>query len=109
MTWRPGPSLAQMRVLVDRAERGPLSAVEARWFRQGLEWRQSWQRGSRSEPGLGQLRRRLAALHRPMPRGGIEVCTECSGWDGSRCRGLVTEWPCPTAEAAGLDEQREAA
>ncbi|MGW7597278.1 hypothetical protein [Streptomyces antimycoticus] len=105
MTWRPGPSLAQMRVLVDRAERGPLSAVEARWFRRGLEWRRSWQR-DRSAVGL---RRALGALHRPVARGGVEVCGECSGWDGKRCRGLVTEWPCPTAEAAGLDEQREAA
>lgn len=105
MTWRPGPSLAQMRVLVDRAERGRLSAAEARWFRQGLERRQA--RPSRA--GLVQLRGRLAALHRPMLRGGVEVCAECSGWDGRRCRGLVIEWPCPTAEAAGLDRGREAA
>lgn len=99
---RPGPSLAQMRVLVDRAERGPLSADEARWFRRGLEQRETWRRSHR-------LRNALAALHRPMSRGGFEVCGECSGWDGRRCRGLVTPWPCPTAEAAGLDEQREAA
>ncbi|MDX3230567.1 hypothetical protein [Streptomyces sp. ME19-01-6] len=102
---RPGPSLAQMRVLVDRAERGPLSAEEARWFRRGLEWRRSWRR-DRSAVGL---RRALAVLHRPMLRAGVEVCGECSGWDGRRCRGLVTPWPCPTAEAAGLDERREAA
>ncbi|MEU7240270.1 hypothetical protein [Streptomyces sparsogenes] len=102
MTRRPGPSLAQMRVLVDRAECGPLSAAEARWFRQGLEWRETWRRSHR-------LRHVLAALHRPLLRGGIEVCAECSGWDGRRCRGLLTEWPCPTAEAAGLDRGREAA
>lgn len=105
MTWRRGPSLAQMRVLVDRAERQALSAAEARWFRQGLVRRAA--RPSRA--GMVQMRSRLAALHRPMPRGGVEVCVECSGWDGRRCRGLVIEWPCPTAEAAGLDEQREAA
>ncbi|MFE9003152.1 hypothetical protein ACFYOY_13565 [Streptomyces sp. NPDC007875] len=109
MTWRPGPSLAQMRVLVDRAERQPLTAVEARWFRQGLEYRRVWRQDGADPTGMFQLRRALAALHRPVLRAGVEVCGECSGWDGKRCRGLVTEWPCPTAEAAGLDEQRGAA
>lgn len=109
MTRRPGPSLAQMRVLVDRAERGPLSAVEARWFRQGLQYRRVWRQDGADPTGAVRLRRALAALHRPVLRGGVEVCAECSGWDGNRCRGLVTEWPCPTADVAGLDEAREAA
>ncbi|MFI8942697.1 hypothetical protein [Streptomyces syringium] len=40
-----------------------------------------------------------------MIRGGFEICAHCSGWDDDRqrCRGLITPWPCPTAEAAGLD------
>ncbi|MEV8474877.1 hypothetical protein [Streptomyces sp. NPDC051173] len=50
-----------------------------------------------------RLRRALARLHRPVIRGGAEACAECSGWDGHRCRGLLTPWPCPTAEAARLD------
>ncbi|MEU1663622.1 hypothetical protein ABZ547_08400 [Streptomyces sparsogenes] len=103
------PSPEQMRVLADRAERGPLSAAEARWLRAGIDRIAVACPQQESPSELAVLRRRLAALHRPMLRGGIEVCAECSGWDGRRCRGLVTEWPCPTAEAAGLDEQRRAA
>lgn len=45
------------------------------------------------------LRRKLHGLHAPMLRGGIQICTGCSGWNGRRCLGLVTEWPCPTLEA----------
>ncbi|WP_214103204.1 hypothetical protein [Acrocarpospora catenulata] len=42
---------------------------------------------------------RIRELHQPLKRAGIMICTECSGWNGSRCRGQVTPHPCPTLDA----------
>ncbi|WP_141747604.1 hypothetical protein [Streptomyces nanshensis] len=39
------------------------------------------------------------ALHQPMNRDRTLICAHCSGWNGVRCRGVVTFWPCPTAAA----------
>jgi hypothetical protein len=48
---------------------------------------------------------RARALHKPMGRGPFTVCTHCSGWDGNRCLGVVTPYPCDTITA--LDEPKE--
>jgi hypothetical protein len=43
---------------------------------------------------------RVRALHQPMQRGPFTICAHCSGWDGEwRCRGVVTDYPCPTISA----------
>lgn len=106
------PTREQLLVLADRAERGPLTAAEASRLRAGIRalafsvrsvgQRHRRQR-ERQDGQLVVLRRALARLHYPMPRGGDRVCPECSGWDGRRCRGPLTPWPCRTAEAAGID------
>lgn len=49
-----------------------------------------------------ELENQLAAvrgLHSAMKRGGLTICAHCSGWDGRRCRGAVTPWPCDTTGA----------
>lgn len=47
-----------------------------------------------------RLRAALTALHQPMQRGPFTICEHCSGWDGKwQCRGVVTDWPCPTMRA----------
>jgi hypothetical protein len=43
--------------------------------------------------------RRVRELHQPMLRGALTVCRECSGWDGTRCLGVLTPHPCPTLAA----------
>ncbi|GAA1065263.1 hypothetical protein [Streptomyces asiaticus] len=107
---RTKPTGEQLLVLVDRAERGPLRPVEAGRLREGIAALVF----ARREAVLGRrqsetVRRALGRLHRPVLRGGVEVCVECSGWNGVRCLGLVTEWPCSTADVARLDELRRAA
>lgn len=43
---------------------------------------------------------RIRDLHQPMQRGPFTICAHCSGWDGKRqCRGVVTDYPCPTVRA----------
>ncbi|MFF2383785.1 hypothetical protein [Streptomyces sp. NPDC058108] len=42
---------------------------------------------------------RVRKLHQPMQRGAITTCRECSGWDGHRCRGVVSPYPCATISA----------
>lgn len=102
-------------MLFDRAERpGGLTAAEAAHGRRGVRALAERPAEARTGPLVGLRRalaeadsrqRALARLHHSMIRGGVEVCAHCSGWDEvrQRCRGLVTPWPCPTAEAAGLD------
>ncbi|MGW7001371.1 hypothetical protein ACWGCW_00740 [Streptomyces sp. NPDC054933] len=41
----------------------------------------------------------VRALHQPVKRPWETICKTCSGYDGFRCRGLVTQWPCPTLQA----------
>ncbi|MFI1796537.1 hypothetical protein ACH427_04150 [Streptomyces sp. NPDC020379] len=102
-----------MLVLANRAERpGGLTAPEADRLRRGVQALAGRPASRRPRPSKGpqrraaealRLRTALARLHQPLLRGGIEVCTECSGWNGQRCRGLITPWPCPTADTAKLD------
>lgn len=97
-----GPTIAQLRNLADRADRGQLAPAEVARLRKGID-----RFGRRNGRGGGAawankvraLRRRLADLHHPVQRGSIAVCAECSGWNGHRCTGLVTQWPCPTLDA----------
>lgn len=95
------PTLDQLRNLADRADRGRLTPAETARLREGINnfdrprtapWT-PWSNKVRA------LRRRLHQLHAPMLRGGIQICTSCSAWNGSYCRGPVTEWPCPTIDA----------
>jgi hypothetical protein len=51
----------------------------------------------------------VRALHQPMERGPFTICAHCSGWDGKwRCRGVVTDYPCPTVRALDDPPAREA-
>ncbi|MCC3766022.1 hypothetical protein [Streptomyces sp. UNOC14_S4] len=109
-------TVEQLLVLANRAERpGGLTASEADRLRRGVQALASRpaERRPRSSRGPQQraaearrLRTALARLHWPLLRGGIEVCAECSNWDGQLCRGLLTPWPCPTADTARLDTVR---
>jgi len=95
------PTLAQLRNLADRAERGPLTPAEAARLRTGIDAHDARRRGYTQSRGgwankVRHLRRQLHQLHAPLLRGGIQICTACSGWNGLRCLGLVTEWPCQT-------------
>lgn len=51
------------------------------------------------EPPATAAVARVRKLHRPMRRGAITTCRECSGWDGYRCRGVVAPYPCATISA----------
>ena len=94
------PTIAQIRILANRAGRQPLTHAEMARLHAGID---RFDR-RRPNPGLAWgkriavLRRRLHALHAPIVRGGIQICAHCSGWNGLRCQGLVTEWPCPTLD-----------
>ncbi len=93
------PTFAQLRNLADRAENGPLTPAEAARLRAGItayDLRRRTNRGAAWGNRVANLRRQLRQLHAPLLRGGIQVCTTCSGWNGVRCLGLVTEWPCQT-------------
>ena len=81
-----GPSAAELLHLVDRAEAGRLLPAEARLLRDGIT-------------ALAGAVAEIRALHVPMLRGAVTCCAECSGWDGRRCRGAITAWPCDTATA----------
>lgn len=93
------PTLAQLRNLTDRADRGPLQPTEVARLRAGIDRLAARPRTHPAASWANRvraLRRRLHALHAPMLRGGVQICGHCSGWNGARCQGLVTEWPCDT-------------
>jgi len=96
------PTIAQLRNIADRADRGQLSPAEVSRLRQGID---RFDGRRLRNPAVGwsnkvaALRRQLRTLHAPMARGGVQICTNCSGWNGVRCLGLVTEWPCDTLTA----------
>lgn len=95
------PTVQQLRNIADRADRGPLQPAEVARLRAGID-RFDRRRGnpaSRWVAKAGVLRRRLTELHYPVQRGPIAACAECSGWNGIRCVGLVTQYPCPTLDA----------
>lgn len=98
------PSVKQLHNLVDRADRGRLTPDEVARLRQGItvfdarRRHREWAQGSWAEE-IRALRERLNALHAPMTRGGFMICAHCSGWDGRRCLGLLTDWPCETLHA----------
>ena len=100
------PTVDQMRNITDRAYSGQLQPAEIARLRQGIDLL-AQKRSARRRRGaplaaarrLQRLKQRLRGLHAPILRGGVEVCRECSGWDGVRCRGLVTPYPCRTVEA----------
>ncbi|MFF8659510.1 hypothetical protein [Streptomyces huasconensis] len=92
---------AQLRNLAARTHRGPLTPNEAARLTAGIERLTARPRRNsavRWAKRAAALRRKLAALHHPVQRGSIAACAECSGWNGRRCTGLVTPWPCPTLE-----------
>lgn len=95
------PTIAQLRNLADRADRGRLTPAEVARLRAGISRleRPRTNRGASWSARVRDLRRKLRTLHSPMVRGGIQICTSCSGWNGVRCVGLVTEWPCETLDA----------
>ncbi|MCW7941639.1 hypothetical protein AAW14_06230 [Streptomyces hygroscopicus] len=109
------PTIAQLRNLADRADRGQLTPAEVARLRAGID-RFAAEHKPAPPPRIGtagrrlkNLKQRLLRLHAPMIRGGIEICRECSGWDGFRCRGLVTPHPCPTIDAIDMQRRRDAA
>lgn len=99
------PTVDQLRNLAERTYDRHLQPEESARLLQGIELLAARKPPRRPGPPLAAARRlqrlkqRLRILHAPMERGGVEVCQECSGWDGQRCRGLVTPYPCPTGEA----------
>jgi hypothetical protein len=99
-----GPTVEQLLNIADRADYGRLQPAEVARLREGIEHLAAKPLRRRLGPPLAAARRlqrlkqRLRILHTPVLRGGVEVCRECSGWDGQRCRGLVTPYPCPTVE-----------
>jgi hypothetical protein len=117
------PTIDQLRNIADRAYDGPLHPAEIARLREGIDQLAARKPARRQGPPLAAARRlqrlkqRLRILHTPVLRGGAEVCRECSGWDGQRCRGLVTPYPCPTVEVVdgpsvgpgGRESAREAA
>jgi hypothetical protein len=96
------PTVDQLRNLADRADRGPLRPVEVTRLRQGIDRLAD---RPRTNPGASwanrvrNLRQRLHTLHAPTVRGGVQICAHCSGWNGTRVLGLLTEWPCDTLTA----------
>lgn len=97
------PTLDQLRNIADRADRGPLTAAEVSRLREGIDGfdlrtRSNMQTRGKWASKIRGLRIRLHKLHTPMVRGGMQICTACSGWNGTYCAGLVTEWPCPTLD-----------
>jgi hypothetical protein len=95
------PTIAQLLNIADRADRGPLKPAEVARLREGIAHMGRRRPNPAAAWGTraAALRRALAELHYPVQRGPIAACAECSGWNGRRCTGLVTEWPCPTLEA----------
>lgn len=103
----------QVFVLLARLDRsGSLSGAERARLRRGVQSLAERPPESRTEASvalrratveLARLRGALAEIHQPLRRGGIDVCAGCSGRDGWHRHGPVMPWPCPTAEAAGLD------
>lgn len=96
------PTIEQLRILANRAARGPLNHAEVARMHAGIDRLVRPRRSATAARWglkIANLRRRLHALHAPMVRGGMQICTSCSGWNGVRCLGLVTEWPCPTLDA----------
>jgi hypothetical protein len=100
------PTIDQLRNIAGRAYNGPLQPAEIARLLEGIEHLAAKppQRRRQGPPltaarRLQRIRERLHMIHAPLLRGGVEVCRECSGWDGVRCRGLVTPYPCPTVEA----------
>lgn len=95
------PTIEQLRVIVARAYRGPLSPEEVARLAHGIDRLASRPRlnyAASWATRLHTVRRKLHELHYPIQRGSIAACAECSGWNGRRCVGLVTQWPCPTLE-----------
>ncbi|MDQ0792026.1 hypothetical protein [Streptomyces sp. B1I3] len=101
MSRTKAPTIAQLHNLADRADRGPLRPEEVSRLRAGIDRFAVTRKGVGTAWGnrVRALQRRLEAIHRPVQRGSMAVCSECSGWNGVRCLGLVTPWPCPTLEA----------
>lgn len=96
------PTVEQLRNITDRAYNGPLQPAEIIRLRAGIDRLAARPRTNPATSWsnrVGGLRRKLHTLHAPMHRGGIQICASCSGWNGTRCLGLVTEWPCPTLDA----------
>ncbi len=108
------PTVNQLRNLADRADRGPLQPAEVARLREGIDHlatEKTVRQPSRPAANrLRRLRQRLRYLHAPLERGGIEICGHCSGWNGTRCLGLVTPYPCPTIDHVdGILPGKEAA
>lgn len=110
------PTIDQLRNLADRAARGPLTPDEIARLRDGInqlehaeaelrDWaeRDSMDAAAGSYAGRAEaVEARVKAaldLHQSMERGPFTICAHCSGWDGRRCLGVVTEYPCPTVTA----------
>lgn len=65
----------------------------------------TWQR--RAQRSLARIEA-ARALHQPMQRGPQTICARCSGWDGRRVLGVLTDYPCATLRALGHPAQPNA-
>jgi hypothetical protein len=102
----------QLRNLAGRTFAGQLRPEESARLLEGIELlaaRKPPRRPSKplaAAKRLQRLKQSLYELHAPMWRGGVEICSECSGWDGVRCRGVVTPFPCPTVDVVDVQRRR---
>jgi hypothetical protein len=106
------PTVDQLRNLASRTFAGPLRPEESARLLEGIELlaaRKPPRRPSKplaAAKRIQRLKQSLYELHAPMWRGGVEICSECSGWDGVRCRGVVTPFPCPTVDVVDVQRRR---
>lgn len=106
------PTVEQLRNLASRTFAGQLRPEESARLLEGIELlaaRKPPRRPSKplaAAKRIQRLKQALYELHAPMWRGGVEICSECSGWDGFRCRGVVTPFPCPTVDVVDVQRRR---
>jgi hypothetical protein len=106
------PTVEQLRNLAGRTFAGQLRPEESARLLEGIELlaaRKPPRRPSKplaAAKRIQRLKQALYELHAPMWRGGVEICSECSGWDGFRCRGVVTPFPCPTVDVVDVQRRR---
>jgi hypothetical protein len=106
------PTVDQLRNLASRTFAGQLRPEESARLLEGIELlaaRKPPRRPSKplaAAKRIQRLKQALYELHAPVWRGGVEICSECSGWDGFRCRGVVTPFPCPTVDVVDVQRRR---
>ncbi|MFG2480443.1 hypothetical protein [Streptomyces fagopyri] len=96
MTQSVPATIAQFLSIADCADRRQLAPTEVARLRAGpyrVDGRKRRPNAAGATWGVraAAVRREIAEFHYPVQRGAIATCAECSGWDGPRCVGLVTQ------------------